>query len=207
MLPTEPRQKRSQEKRRRLKEAALALFKARGYEGTSIEEIAKCAHLATGTFYQHYGSKRQLLLALMDELLAGMERLNLRPGSRGNLRAGLRDLVARGFSGDLRYLGACRAWEEAVLSDPDLARKQQQIRSWTSRRIAALFAAILQWPGARKNVDVRGLAQVVDALFWNLLGQAVRLRRVERNRWIDAATDLIYHALFDDAAAGCAGLR
>ena len=199
-LRPEPRQKRSQEKRRRLKEAALHIFRSRGFERTSIEQIAKRANLATGSFYQHYGSKRQLLLALMDELLAAMGQLSLRPNYTGDVRASLRDLLARGFSNDLRYLGAYRAWEEAVLSDPQMAHSQMKIRAWTTSRVAALLTTLQQWPGARPDVDLPALAQVIDTLFWSLLAQAVFLTRVELNAWIDAATHLIYHALFFDAS-------
>lgn len=197
LLP-EPRQERSQEKRRRLKDAALQLFRSRGYERTSIEHIAKRADLATGSFYQHYRSKQQLLLALMDELLAGMGRLSLRPNYSGDVRASLRELLARGFSNDLRYLGAYRAWEEAVLYDPQMASSQMAIRAWTTKRVAVLLTSLQQWPGARPGVDVAALAQVIDTLFWSLLAQAVFLTRVELNHWIDAATHLIYHALFLD---------
>ncbi len=199
-LRPEPRQKRSQEKRQRLKEAALHIFRSRGFERTSIEQIAKRANLATGSFYQHYGSKRQLLLALMDELLAAMAQLSLRPNYTGDVRASLRDLLARGFSNDLRYLGAYRAWEEALLSDPQMAHSQMKIREWTTSRVAALLTTLQQWPGARPDVDLPVLARVVDTLFWSLLAQAVFLTRVELNAWIDAATHLIYHALFFDAS-------
>jgi len=88
--------------------------------------IARRAGLAVGGFYQHYHSKRQLLLALMDELLEGLSQLHLRPQAAGDVRAGLRQLLSGAFSRDLRYLGAYRAWQEAALSDPGLARKQER---------------------------------------------------------------------------------
>ena len=197
-LPPPPRQQRSLAKRTKLKDAALALFAEKGYDAASIEEIAGRASLAVGGFYQHYQSKRQLLLALMDELLEGLSRLELRPQSGGDIRAGLRRLLSGAFSRDLRYLGAYRAWQEAVLSDPGLARKQQQIHAWTTARVRAVIEALQQLPGARPDVDVPGLAVALDSFFWNLLAQAVHLRKPELERWIDAATHLMYHALFTD---------
>ena len=197
-LPPEPQQKRSLEKRAQLKTAALALFGEKGYERTSIDEIAKGANLAVGGFYLHYRSKRQLLLALMDDLVNGLSGLDLRPIPGADVRAVLRDLLAAAFARDLHYLGACRAWEEAVLSDPDLARKQQRIRAWTTSRVTALFAGLQKWPGARSGVDVPALARVMDGFFWSLLSQAIRMPRRELNDWIDSATHLIYHALFFD---------
>src|SRR5207248_1674526 len=118
---------------------ALALFGEKGYEAASIEEIARRAELAVGGFYQHYQSKRQLLLVLMDELLERLSGLNLRPEGVGDIREGLRQLLSAAFSRDLRYLGAYRAWQEAALSDPDLARKQQAIHSWTTARVKAVL--------------------------------------------------------------------
>ena len=199
-LPPEPQQKRSLEKRAHLKTAALVLFGEKGYERTSIEDIANRANLAVGGFYLHYRSKRQLLLALMDDLLKGLSGLDLRPNPGADVRAVLRDLLARAFARDLHYLGACRAWEEAVFSDADLARRQLKIRSWTTQRVTSLFTLLRKLPSARSGVDVAALARVMDGFFWSLLAQAVRMPRVELNDWIDSATHLIYHALFADRA-------
>ena len=197
-LPPEPHQKRSSDKRARLKTAALVLFGEKGYENTSIDAIARQAKLAVGGFYQHFRSKRQLLLALMDELLEKLSELDLRPGAAADVRAGIRQLLSRAFSHDLRYLGAYRAWQEAALSDGDLARKQKQIHAWTTTRVTAVFQFLQQMPGARQGVDIPGLARVMDSFFWSLLAQAAQFSKVELNQRIDAATHLIYHALFTD---------
>ncbi len=197
-LPQKPQQKRSLEKRARIKTAGLALFGEKGYERTSVDDIARRADLAVGGFYQHYRSKRQLLLALMDELLEHINRLDLRPEAAADLQRALRDLLAHAFAGDLHYLGACRAWEEAVLSDPGLTRKQQKIRAWTTMRITTLFTLLQQLPGARSGLDIPALARLMDGFFWSLLAQAVRLPRLELNDWIDSTTHLIYHAMFTD---------
>lgn len=194
-----PVQKRSREKRERLKAAALALFGEKGYEGTSIEEIARLAHLAVGGFYQHFRSKRQLLLVLMNDLLERLSELQLRPQLSPDVRGRLRSFLTRAFSTDLKFLGAYRAWREAMASDAELARKQEQIQAWTTARVTMAFSMLQRFPGARRGVDVPGLARAMDSFFWNLLGQAAGLSEVELNRWIDAATHLIYHALFTDA--------
>lgn len=197
-LAAEPRQRRSHEKRARLKDAALALFYANGYERTSIEEIAQRANLATGTFYQHYRSKRQLLLVLMEDLLDAMSRLNLQPNADSNPRELLRELLARAFTTDRRYLGAYRAWREAMLSDPHLAREWRNIREWTRQRVVALLTSLQRWPGARKDIAIAPLAEMVDTLGWSLLEKPASMSLKHANARIDAATHLIYHALFLD---------
>jgi AcrR family transcriptional regulator len=206
-LPSEPCQKRSLEKRARLKKAGLLLFGEKGYGGTSVDEIARRAKLAVGSFYQHFRSKRQLLLALTDELLEKLSQLDFRPRTSPDVRALIRELLSRAFSHDLRYLGACRAWREAALADPDLARKQQEIHAWTTNRVATVFQRLQQLPGARPGVDIPGLARVMDSFFWSLLAQAVRMPEFELNRWIDSATHLIYHAMFIDPAGKAQRLK
>lgn len=198
-LPPAPHQKRSLEKRTRLKTAALAAFREKGYEGTSIEEIARRAELATGGFYLHFRSKRQLLLTLMDELLDGMSKLDLRPESAKNVREALHSLLSNAFSKDLEYLGAYRAWREAALTDADLAHKQDQIHQWTRSRVRAVFTMLQRSPNARHDVDIDSLAMVMDSFFWNLMAQAATLRPTELKPWIDSATHLVYHALIADS--------
>jgi AcrR family transcriptional regulator len=198
-LPPAPRQKRSVEKRRRIQAAAIALFRDRGFQATSIEDIVRKARMPVGGFYQHYRSKRQLLVALMDQLLQTMAQLDLRPKPSADLRAGLRDFLARAFSGDLRHLGAYRAWQEAALSDRDLAGQQRRIRAWTTARVTRVFAALHQLPGARHDADIPSLARAMDTFFWNLLGEAIHASKIELDQWIDSAAHLIYHALFLDS--------
>lgn len=199
-LLSEPRQARSLEKRERLQEAGLALFGERGYESTSVEAIAQRANLAVGSFYQHYRSKRQLLLALMDELLDKLSQLEFQPGAAADTRSVVSALLSRAFAHDLRYLGAYRAWQEAALTDAGLARKQKQIHAWTTARVTAVFEMLAELPGARKGLDLRGLARAMDSLFWSMLAQAVRMPKAELDRWVTSSTHLIYHALFKDAA-------
>ena len=198
-LPSDPRQKRSMDKRERLKEAGLGLFGEKGYESTSIDAIAQRAGLAVGTFYQHYRSKRQLLIALMDELLEKLSQLEFRPEAAADTRGVVRGLLSRAFAHDLRYLGAYRAWQEAALTDAGLARKQKQIHAWTTGRVTAVFERLAQLPGARKGVDLPGVARGMDALFWSLLAQATRMPKPQLERWVDSCTHLIYHALFSDS--------
>jgi TetR/AcrR family transcriptional regulator, mexJK operon transcriptional repressor len=198
LLPV-PRQKRSIQKRECLKSAGLMLFGEKGYENTSISDVARRANLAVGTFYQHFNSKRQLLLTLMDDLLEKLSRLSLSPAPSTDKRTLIHGLLSSAFAHDLQYLGAYRAWQEAVLSDAKLARKQIEINGWTTSRVVAVFERLQELPGARKGVDIFGLARAMDSFFWSLLAQAVRMPKVELDRWIASSTHLIYHAMFTDA--------
>ncbi|MGW5714825.1 TetR/AcrR family transcriptional regulator [Amycolatopsis sp. NPDC003865] len=57
----------------RLVDAALDLFEERGYENTTVIEIAERAGLTKSTFFRHFPDKREVLFGgdTMAELLAG----------------------------------------------------------------------------------------------------------------------------------------
>ncbi|BBA98832.1 putative TetR family transcriptional regulator [Actinacidiphila reveromycinica] len=60
--------------RGRLGKAALELFDERGYEQTTVAEIAKRAGLTERTFFRHYADKREVLFAgssLLQDLVVG----------------------------------------------------------------------------------------------------------------------------------------
>src|SRR4051812_5289438 len=115
-LPPPPRQARSIERRERLNCAALRQFGKQGYAATSLDDIAGEAGMPVGAVYLHYRSKRQLLLSLMNDLLTSLSELSFDGSPEKDPRATLELLLRRGFEQDLRYLGAYRAWREAVLT-------------------------------------------------------------------------------------------
>ena len=51
-------------------QAALALYSERGFEQTTVVEIAKRAGLTERTFFRHFDDKREVLFAGADELKA-----------------------------------------------------------------------------------------------------------------------------------------
>lgn len=52
----------------RLRQAAMALFQERGYEQTTVADIAERAGLTARTFFRYFTDKREVLFAGSDEL-------------------------------------------------------------------------------------------------------------------------------------------
>ncbi len=106
-FPSPPQQERSRRKRDALLQSALALFAERGYEETSIEDIARQAGVAVGSFYQHFASKRQILLVLMGCLLQEVSMLTweARSADLPDIRDGIAHLVRQAFQIDWGYTG------------------------------------------------------------------------------------------------------
>src|SRR5262249_31551859 len=56
--------------RRRLYRIAVQLFATRGYEDTTLRDIAKKAKVSVGLLYRYFPSKRAVVFALYDDLSA-----------------------------------------------------------------------------------------------------------------------------------------
>lgn len=60
-----PAEKRSDRKHREIMQAATACFVAKGYDGTSMDEIAATAGVSKQTIYKHFSDKDRLFTAIV----------------------------------------------------------------------------------------------------------------------------------------------
>jgi len=201
-LMSPPIQRRSFEKRARLKAAALAVFGEVGYQKASVEAITARAGVATGSFYLLFRGKRQMLLVLMDELLdrVSMVRLTMEP-HEGPDNA-IKRILTTAFANDLQYAAAYRAWTDAVPSDPVLQLLDARIRRWTEGRLRTVFLALQRRGGARATANIPALAHLVDRFIWFHLPELAHARRAHVQEFIETLTHMIHHSLFvDDPSA------
>jgi AcrR family transcriptional regulator len=200
-LPPLPQQERSRLKREALLQAGLQLFEESGYEATTVEAVAQRASVALGGFYQHFRSKRQLLLVLMDRLVQEIADVDLRLefGADAEPSTVLERLVRFSLSLDLAYAGVHRAWGEVIIHDAELAAYQQDIERWTAELAHGLMQGIALLPGARSDLDLHTLSWIVTLLFWKLAAQlAASPTPLEVDAIVRGLVHLLYHALFED---------
>src|SRR6185437_3259679 len=89
--------KQAQRTRQAILTAARGLFIARGYGATTIEAIARKAAVSVQTVYAAFGSKRRMLIALLDRMAADADLPRLERElavAAGDPRRQLRDLLA-----------------------------------------------------------------------------------------------------------------
>jgi AcrR family transcriptional regulator len=68
--PISRRERLKQERQDRILESAAAVFARKGYHQATIRDIAELADVADGTIYNYYASKRDLLLAMTQHVIA-----------------------------------------------------------------------------------------------------------------------------------------
>ena len=103
-------------------------------------------------------------------------------------------MVHAGLRIDWAYLGAYRAWHEAILQDPMLAKLARKIEAWSLSRLRLLALVFAQAPTVRPEIDLETFCWVTNQLFWRLTETNLENRdAVERT-----VTAMLAHALFAD---------
>src|SRR5437899_9426982 len=79
----------------RILRAAMALFRERGYHGSSMRTLARGLRMEAASLYYHFGSKQEILFAILDrtldDLLHGVGRaVAAVDGPEARLRAAVR---------------------------------------------------------------------------------------------------------------------
>ncbi|MGZ6975361.1 MAG: TetR family transcriptional regulator [Acidimicrobiia bacterium] len=82
------RERKKEKTRHALESAALALFAAKGFDGTTVDEIVEACDVSQRTFFRYYSAKEDVLFADGDERLeALLTELANRPADELPLRA------------------------------------------------------------------------------------------------------------------------
>ena len=175
------------ERRALILESARNSFVTRGYHATSMEDIAESAGISKPVVYQHFDSKLDLYLAVLDttidELLTATD-IALRSTSDNKLRVQqtMRAYFAFVDSTDGIYR---LLFESDVIGNEDVRTRVDRAHAEVARRIAAVIA---------EDTDL-GESETL------LLGSALQgLAQVAATRWIrghagdmdrDEAADLV----------------
>jgi AcrR family transcriptional regulator len=108
-----------EETRRALLDAAAHLFAEHGYHETSVPDIVRAAGVGHGTFYEYFGSRREILLALTKPIVEARERL---PSLKSqNLADRIRAEIFWYLSDHVENLALSKIWHAASSFDPEIA--------------------------------------------------------------------------------------
>ncbi|NLJ55803.1 MAG: TetR/AcrR family transcriptional regulator [Firmicutes bacterium] len=99
MIPISLREDRKKELKEEIYLQAVRLFKEKGYENVTIEDITSACRIAKGTFYNYFPRKESILLHLglsqMEVLKEGIARNSEVNGLKESLKLIFKDLMLR----------------------------------------------------------------------------------------------------------------
>jgi AcrR family transcriptional regulator len=183
-------------RRRQLLDVALDRFAAKGFHATSMAEIAEAANVTKPVLYQHFRSKRQLYLELLDDvggqLMEAIGKATVAAdGPRRQVEAGMAAYV--GFMTE-RAAAFPLLFGSGARRDPEFADAVRRVEDAIAEAVAALIEADLD------TVHRRVLAAAI-------VGMAEGVLRHWIAEGAAASPDALAGQLADLAWSGLRGVR
>lgn len=184
--------------RARILDAAAALFQARGYHDTSVQEVKRLAGVSSGAFHHHFESKKALGLAVVRERVsdalraAWLDPLVAAPSVADGVRAAM-----GAIGGELREQGFVRGCPvnnlavELAFSDSDFRAALQTIFAEWQDRIADRITAE-PMPAAFAGLSPAALAGFIVAAYSGAMTMA---KAEQSSAPLDAAVAILTRLL------------
>ena len=208
--------------KQRLYEVAIRLMAKRGYETTTLRDVAKTAGVSVGLLYRYFPSKRAVIIALYDELSADFARqaIDMPPGKwrdrfiftltaslqvlephRTTLRALSPVLVGDPEEGlfsegaAFSRLRVQAVFQESVVGATDAPPRV--LAESVGRLLYLVHLAVLLWWLLEKSPRQRATRALVSLMQEVLPSAALTLRLPPVRRFVTSLDALILEALFE----------
>lgn len=158
------RQVKKERTRKAIEDAAIALFAERGYQATTVADIAQAADIAPRTFFGYYASKEDVLFGDADQMFDELaEHLRTRPAGQPTF-----DALLTWMTGISEELGPPDAREQLVrkivASSPALQARERLLMGRFEGVLAEAVAVDLGEEGTAMRP--RMVAAAATAALW-----------------------------------------
>lgn len=200
------RQRRIARRRHEILAAAARVIANKGFAKATTREIADEADVAEGTLYNYFGGKREMLLAMADEMETPLDAAMIAVSEQDDREAAIA-LFEVAFNLPQTQIPLVRALLSEAWVDDDLleqfftarlARVEERLRTYIADRIAA---------GAFRPFDPSPGARAVMGMYFGLMLPVIRgiapLPSPEERRTLaETITDLILDGVRSRAEDG-----
>jgi AcrR family transcriptional regulator len=162
--PKPRRRLTADERRRAILMSAQDVFAQRGYHGSSIDEIAQAAGISKALIYEHFPSKKDLHVSLLDMHVQELfDRLSANAATEepGDVR------LRNGLDAFLGWVEEQRGAFRMVFrdaADPEVADVVRRIQAQATAAVAALMATEPMAPAASEEARERGIRMLAQQL-------------------------------------------
>ena len=198
MTKQERKESITTQRKQQIFDAALKVFSKKGFDQTTIPDIAQEAGVAIGTIYNYYQSKHDLLLSIIKSYISTESFIGLleQPPESGDT-ASLFSLINERLSIDLDNIGVIQLLMTEIQRDPKLRRQYNEqvvvpnfklLEKYFELRTANNTFRPLNTP-----IVVRALLGMIIGLsiISKIEGKAGLLRRIPHQELVAEVTKLI----------------
>jgi AcrR family transcriptional regulator len=176
------RERRREQSRASVEQAALALFRAQGYDAVTVEEISAAAGIGPATFYRYFGTKDGVLFAYQPALLGAIRDAVDRLDVNQPRSSQLVDLLADFATLLEAQRDAMAVRDDIVAANPNLLPHTLAVqRNWEAQVARSL--------ASRRGLPEPDLATRMDAAL------ALVVLRVAFRQWRDGFSPSLRQAL------------
>jgi AcrR family transcriptional regulator len=186
---------RAPERRAQLLEVAREVFGTSGFHSVSMDDVAERAGVTKPILYDHFSSKKDLYLALLDADLADLlervkEALDSSPGNRERIRASFQayfdfvDEQADGF----RLL-----MQETVGAERDFRERVAQVRDQILAEVQRLIVRESGGRLDREHAEVVALGLI--GMAENVAQRNPGASKAERDQAVDTLVELAWRGI------------
>jgi AcrR family transcriptional regulator len=151
---------RREETRQQLLDAAGRLFAERGYHATSVPDIVRAAGVGHGTFYDYFGSRHEILVALTQHAASGTRRPRLKSGT---VPERIRIEIAWFLADYVQHLQLSKVWHEASTFDGEIAAAVRAERGRRVERVRRGIEAAGVPPGIDPGIAAAALTAMLES--------------------------------------------
>jgi len=211
----------------KLFDIAIRLISQRGYEATTLRDVAADAHVSVGLLYRYYPSKRAIVLALYEQLSAeyavqssempsGRWRdrfmfaletsLHVLRPHRNTLKALIPVMVGGTDEGlfeqntEFSRLRVQKVFEDALIGAKDTP--PQKLAEAMGRLLYLVHLAVILWWLLDKSPQQRATTALVSLVRQVLPSAALTLNLAPIRRFVQSADELFREALFGNSTTG-----
>lgn len=180
-------------RRAQLLNVARSVFAADGYHGAAMEQIASTAGVTKPVLYQHFESKKELYLALLEEDMARLlGQVEATIAGADSNRERIRRATEAYFDfvedneGSFRLL-----FRETMGADPDFREVIDRFRDQVSVRVGTIIASETGLPKSESELLARGVMGISEsaAQWW------LERRQVDKEKLVRDLADLAWRGL------------
>jgi AcrR family transcriptional regulator len=181
-----------------LKQAAREVFADRGYLNTKITDITAAAGRATGSFYNHFAGKEELLEALLKDMLSEADEavlVDMAHDADFSKIESIRWHVDAFWNFYKAHIPEMVALKQAAMADPALGRRLQQIMSDDDTHMIEHLAHLpAPQPDPLLHISAMNALFEGFAYTW-LVTNPANGQTIPDETAIDLLTNLLHHGL------------